>query len=112
MGIKASATCVMNFEAAAGWLVGKPHKGMSAMFTMMNAARLAVGIQGLGLAETAYQGARDYAKERLQGLIEVTEKGLGELKEDEHQEDDDDPDGAPDCGLRCAAGQRRRCARR
>ncbi len=67
MGIKASATCVMNFEAAAGWLVGKPHKGMSAMFTMMNAARLAVGIQGLGLAETAYQGARDYAKERLQG---------------------------------------------
>jgi len=67
MGIKASATCVMNFEDAAGWLVGKPHKGMSAMFTMMNAARLAVGIQGLGLAETAYQGARDYAKERLQG---------------------------------------------
>ncbi|MEX1206536.1 MAG: acyl-CoA dehydrogenase C-terminal domain-containing protein [Dongiaceae bacterium] len=67
MGIKASATCVMNFEEAAGWLVGKPHKGMSAMFTMMNAARLAVGIQGLGLAETAYQGARDYAKERLQG---------------------------------------------
>ena len=67
MGIKASATCVMNFEDAAGWLVGKPHKGMSAMFTMMNAARLAVGIQGLGLAETAYQGARDYARERLQG---------------------------------------------
>ena len=67
MGIKASATCVMNFEDAAGWLVGKPHKGMSAMFTMMNAARLAVGIQGLGLAETAYQSAVAYARERLQG---------------------------------------------
>jgi alkylation response protein AidB-like acyl-CoA dehydrogenase len=67
MGIKASATCEMRFEGALGWLVGRPHKGMSAMFTMMNTARLAVGIQGLGLAEAAYQGARDYARERLQG---------------------------------------------
>ncbi|GIK97460.1 MAG: acyl-CoA dehydrogenase [Alphaproteobacteria bacterium] len=67
MGIHGSATCVMNFDGATGWLVGRPNKGMSAMFTMMNTARLAVGIQGLGLAELAYQGARDYARERLQG---------------------------------------------
>jgi alkylation response protein AidB-like acyl-CoA dehydrogenase len=67
MGIKASATCVMNFDEATGWLVGQPHKGMRAMFTMMNAARLGVGIQGLGLGEAAYQGALLYAKERLQG---------------------------------------------
>lgn len=66
MGIKASATCVINFDGATGWLVGKPHKGMSAMFTMMNEARLAVGLQGLGLAEVAYQNAVIYAKERLQ----------------------------------------------
>jgi len=67
MGIKASATCEMVFDGAAGWLVGRPNKGMSAMFTMMNMARLAVAIQGLGLAEAAYQGARDYARQRLQG---------------------------------------------
>ncbi len=67
MGIKASATCVMNFEDATGWLVGEPHKGMRAMFVMMNAARLAVGMQGLGLAEVSYQNAVAYAKERLQG---------------------------------------------
>jgi alkylation response protein AidB-like acyl-CoA dehydrogenase len=67
MGIKASSTCVMNFEEAEGWLVGEKHKGMRCMFTMMNAARLGVGIQGVGLAETAYQSARAYASERLQG---------------------------------------------
>ncbi|CAO3379370.1 acyl-CoA dehydrogenase C-terminal domain-containing protein [Azospirillum argentinense] len=67
MGIKASATCVMNFEDATGWLVGEPHKGMRAMFVMMNAARLAVGIQGLGVAEVSYQNAVAYARERLQG---------------------------------------------
>ncbi|MBV8548110.1 MAG: acyl-CoA dehydrogenase C-terminal domain-containing protein [Alphaproteobacteria bacterium] len=67
MGIKASATCTMNFDGAVGWLVGKPNKGMSAMFTMMNEARLAVGMQGLGLAEVAYQNAVQYARERLQG---------------------------------------------
>ena len=66
MGIKASPTCVMNFDGAQAWLVGAPHKGLSAMFTMMNAARLAVGIQGLGVAEAAYQGAVTYAKSRLQ----------------------------------------------
>jgi len=67
MGIKASATCAMNFDGAEGYLVGAPHSGMRAMFTMMNVARLAVGIQGLGLAETAYQSAAAYAREREQG---------------------------------------------
>jgi alkylation response protein AidB-like acyl-CoA dehydrogenase len=67
MGIRASATCVLNFDGAVGYLVGEPHRGMRIMFTMMNAARLAVGIQGLGLAETAYQSASAYARERLQG---------------------------------------------
>src|SRR5215469_96717 len=67
MGIKASATCVMNLEDAKGWLIGEPHKGMRAMFTMMNAARLGVAIQGLGLAEVAYQNALAYAKDRIQG---------------------------------------------
>ncbi|MGH1483235.1 MAG: acyl-CoA dehydrogenase C-terminal domain-containing protein [Geminicoccales bacterium] len=67
MGIKASATCVMNFDGAKGWLVGEPHRGMRAMFTMMNDARLEVGIQGLGVAETAYQSAVTYARDRRQG---------------------------------------------
>ncbi len=66
MGIKGSATCVMNFDAAEGYLVGAPHKGLTAMFTMMNAARLAVGIQGLGLSERACQNGLAYARERLQ----------------------------------------------
>jgi Acyl-CoA dehydrogenases len=67
MGIKASATCVLNFDEATAWLVGTPHKGMRSMFTMMNEERLAVGLQGLGLAEVSYQGAVAYARERLQG---------------------------------------------
>ncbi len=67
MGIKASATCALAFEAAQGWLVGRPHKGLSAMFTMMNEARLSVGVQGLGLAEVSYQNAVAYARERIQG---------------------------------------------
>ena len=67
MGIKASPTCVINFDEATGWLVGEPHKGMRAMFTMMNAARLGVAIQGLGIAEVSYQNAIIYAKDRLQG---------------------------------------------
>jgi len=67
MGIKGNATCVMNFDGATGWLVGEPHKGMRAMFTMMNGARLGVGMQGLGLAEVAYQNALAYTKDRVQG---------------------------------------------
>ncbi len=66
MGIHGSATCVMNFDGAEGFLVGEPHKGLVAMFTMMNTARLAVGLQGLGLADRAYQNALRYARERLQ----------------------------------------------
>ncbi len=67
MGIVASSTCVMNFDDATGFLVGEVNKGMRAMFTMMNASRLWIGIQGLGIAEAAYQGAAAYARERLQG---------------------------------------------
>ncbi len=66
MGIHASATCVMNFDGAQGWLVGQPNKGLAAMFTMMNTARLAVGLQGLGLSDRALQNAVRYARERLQ----------------------------------------------
>ncbi len=67
MGIHAQPTCVMNYDGATGWLVGGPHRGLNAMFTMMNSERLFVGIQGLGLADGAYQKAAAYAKERLQG---------------------------------------------
>ncbi|MCP4993649.1 MAG: acyl-CoA dehydrogenase [Gammaproteobacteria bacterium] len=67
MGIHASATCVMNFDDARGFLIGKPNKGMEAMFVMMNSERLAVGTQGLGIAEASYQGAVEYARDRLQG---------------------------------------------
>ena len=66
MGIHGSVTCVMNFDGAEGWLVGQPNKGLAAMFTMMNTARLAVGLQGLGLTERAYQNSLAYARERLQ----------------------------------------------
>ena len=67
MGIHAQPTCVMNYDEATGWLVGEPHRGLAAMFTMMNAERLMVGIQGLGIAGAAYQQAAAYAKDRLQG---------------------------------------------
>ncbi len=67
MGIHASPTCVMNYNEAQGWLVGDLHKGMKAMFIMMNGARLMVGVQGLGIAEIAYQSSLYYANERLQG---------------------------------------------
>ncbi len=67
MGIKASATCQINFDGATGWLVGEPHKGMRAMFVMMNSERLSVGIQGLGIGELAYQSAVAYARDRVQG---------------------------------------------
>lgn len=67
MGIHASPTCVMNYDGATGYLVGKPHEGLKAMFVMMNTARLYVGMQGLGVAEAAQQNAIAYAQERLQG---------------------------------------------
>jgi alkylation response protein AidB-like acyl-CoA dehydrogenase len=67
MGIHGSATCVMNFDGAQGYLIGEANKGLTAMFTMMNTARLAVGLQGLGLTDRAYQNALRYSRERLQG---------------------------------------------
>ncbi|MDB5680062.1 acyl-CoA dehydrogenase, partial [Sphingomonas bacterium] len=67
MGIHANSTCVMNYDGAKGWLVGEEMKGLAAMFIMMNAARLGVGLQGLGVAETAYQNAVQYAHDRRQG---------------------------------------------
>jgi alkylation response protein AidB-like acyl-CoA dehydrogenase len=67
MGIHGNSTCVMNYDEAQGWLLGEEHKGMRAMFTMMNEARIGVGIQGLAQADVAYQNALTYAKERLQG---------------------------------------------
>ncbi len=70
MGLHGSPTCVMSYEGATGWLVGEEHKGMAAMFTMMNNARLGVGMQGVGIAEAACQKAVDYARERNQmGVI-------------------------------------------
>src|SRR5579871_6242460 len=67
MGIHGNATCVMNYDGATGWLVAQEHHGLHAMFTMMNEARLGVGVQGLALSEVAYQNAVAYAKDRLQG---------------------------------------------
>ncbi|ANJ71343.1 acyl-CoA dehydrogenase C-terminal domain-containing protein [Ralstonia insidiosa] len=66
MGIHGNATCVINLDGAKGWMVGEPNKGLNAMFVMMNAARLGVGMQSLGLTEVAYQNSAAYAKERLQ----------------------------------------------
>jgi alkylation response protein AidB-like acyl-CoA dehydrogenase len=78
MGIHGNATCVMNYDGAKGWLVGEPEKGLQAMFIMMNAARLGVGLQGLAQGEVAYQNAVQYARERRQGKA---------LREDEREPD-------------------------
>ncbi len=67
MGIHGNSTCVMNYDGATGWLIGEENRGLNAMFTMMNEARLGVGVQGLALSEVAYQNAAIYAKDRLQG---------------------------------------------
>ncbi len=67
MGIHGNATCQINLDSATGWLIGEPHRGLNAMFVMMNAARLGVGMQSLGLTEVAYQNALVYARERTQG---------------------------------------------
>jgi hypothetical protein len=67
MGIHGNATCVIHLDGAQGWMVGEPHRGLNAMFVMMNSARLGVGMQSLGLAEVAYQNSLAYAKDRLQG---------------------------------------------
>ena len=70
IGIHASPTCVMEYEGATGWLVGEENKGLACMFTMMNAARLNVGLEGVGVSEAAYQAAYAYAQERKQGRVE------------------------------------------
>ncbi len=70
MGIHASPTCTMSFEGATGWLVGEPNRGLAAMFTMMNSARLNVGLQGVAVGEAAYQKALSYARDRRQGKAE------------------------------------------
>ncbi len=67
MGIKGSATCVLNFDSAIGYMIGPKNKGLNSMFTMMNLERIVVGIQGLGISETAYQNSLSYSKERKQG---------------------------------------------
>lgn len=75
MGIHGSATCVLNFESARGWMVGEPHRGLACMFTMMNHERLSIGLQGLGAGEIAYQNALAHARERLQGRAPGTGGG-------------------------------------
>ena len=77
MGIKGSATCVLNFDEATGYMIGKKDKGLSAMFTMMNLERIVVGIQGLGISEIAYQNSLAYAKERKQGNTTNTKSSNG-----------------------------------
>ena len=77
MGIKGSATCVLNFDDAAGYMIGLKNKGLNAMFTMMNLERIVVGIQGLGISEIAYQNSLSYAKERKQGKTNNTKSTNG-----------------------------------
>ena len=77
MGIKGSATCVLNFDDAVGYMIGSKNKGLSAMFTMMNLERIVVGIQGLGISEIAYQNSLSYAKERKQGKTNNTKSTNG-----------------------------------
>ncbi|MGE0230825.1 MAG: acyl-CoA dehydrogenase C-terminal domain-containing protein [Flavobacteriaceae bacterium] len=77
MGIHGNATCVMNYDGATGWLVGEENRGLNAMFVMMNEARLAVGVQGLGMSVVAYQNAVAYARERLQGRALTGPKNPG-----------------------------------
>jgi len=77
MGIKASATCVLNFDGAAGYMIGSKNKGLNSMFTMMNLERIVVGIQGLGISEIAYQNSLSYAKERKQGKSNNTKSENG-----------------------------------
>ncbi len=78
MGLHGSPTAVMSFEGARGWMIGEPHKGMAAMFTMMNNARLGVGVQGLGAGEGAFQQALEYALERKQGRSPI-DNGSGTI---------------------------------
>ena len=77
MGIKGSATCVLNFDNSVGYMIGPKNKGLNSMFTMMNLERIVVGIQGLGISEIAYQNSLNYAKERKQGNANNTKANNG-----------------------------------
>ena len=82
MGIHGNSTCVLNYDGATGYLVGEPEKGLAAMFIMMNAARLGVGLQGLAQGEVAYQNAVTYARERRQGRALVPDQRDPDAKAD------------------------------
>ena len=77
MGIKGSATCVLNFDEATGYMIGPKNRGLNSMFTMMNLERIVVGIQGLGISEIAYQNSLSYAKERKQGKVNYSKSENG-----------------------------------
>ena len=85
MGIHGNSTCVMNYDGATGWLVGEENKGLNAMFTMMNEARLGVGMQGLAQSEVAYQNAANYARERLQGRSISGREGARQAGRSDHR---------------------------
>ena len=106
MGIHGNATCVINLDGAKGWLVGEPNKGLNAMFVMMNAARLGVGMQALGLTEVAYQNALAYAKDRLQMRSLTGPKAPDKAGRSDHRASGRAPHAAHAEGLR-----RRRAAR-
>ena len=85
MGIHGNATCVMNYDEATGCLIGEENGGLKAMFMMMNEARLGVGLQGLSVAEVAYQNAVAYAKDRLQGRSLSGAEGAGQEGRSDHR---------------------------
>ena len=85
MGIHGCPTCVMNLDGATGWLMGEPHQGLKAMFSMMNTERIAVGIHGLAIAEASYQNAVAYARERLQGRAPSGPRDPDEARRPHHR---------------------------
>ena len=97
MGIHGNSTCVMNYDNATGWLLGEANRGLNAMFTMMNEARLGVALQGLAMSEVAYQNAVVYARERLQGRALTGARGARQAGRSDHRASgraaraDDDP---------------------
>ena len=113
MGIHGNATCVMNYDGAKGWLVGEPEKGLQAMFIMMNAARLGVGLQGLAQGEVAYQNAAAYARERRQGraLKEERARSGGQGRSD-HRPSRRPPDADGSRGRGTRRGERWCCGAR
>ena len=108
MGIRGASTCVMNYDGAIGYLIGEPHRGMRAMFSMMNYERLMVGQQGLSLAEVAYQSAADYARDRLQGRSLKGRRGARPARRPDHRP----PRRAPDAADHPRLQRGRACAAR